>query len=162
MSLIYDDHYVVPKYAHKYKKIEYYVDENGCWICTSHAKDPDGYIMINRGKHGRLHRYVYGLEKGELKDGEVVMHKCDNPSCFNPSHLEVGTNVDNQRDKVEKGRQAKGRKNGRAKLTESDVLAIRNDKRSARELARIYGVSHPNILDIKHRRTWTYLEEASE
>jgi hypothetical protein len=52
-----------------------------------------------------------------------VLHKCDNPPCCNPAHLFAGTNDDNVRDKVQKGRQHRpiGRLNGRAKLTDEQI-----------------------------------------
>lgn len=69
-------------------------------------RDKDGYGLIKIGnKNVRCHRYMYELWNGvKLKKGDVVMHKCDNPPCFNPHHLAVGTMLDNVRDMDEKGR----------------------------------------------------------
>ena len=42
------------------KEIEWEVSDNGCWICTSHAKDQDGYpLMKRKQKSIRIHRYMY-------------------------------------------------------------------------------------------------------
>lgn len=83
--------------------------------------DQDGYgsiqYSLNR-KHGhyRAHRLVYEIVNNRvLLSEELILHKCDNPACCNPKHLFVGTHNDNVQDKVNKNRQAKGKKNGRYK-----------------------------------------------
>jgi hypothetical protein len=34
-----------------------------------------------------------------------VVHKCDNPSCINPADFELGTQAENMRPKIVRGRQ---------------------------------------------------------
>jgi hypothetical protein len=72
--------------------------------------------MVNLGRFadGRqqteyAHRVAYVLYKGDITQGRVVMHSCDNTSCVNPDHLSLGTQGDNIRDCVEKGRMPKTR-----------------------------------------------------
>ncbi len=79
-------------------------DNNGCWNWLG-CKLPSGYGKVGRnGKTYLAHRYVYQEMFGEIPNGIVVMHKCDNPSCVNPDHLSVGTQKDNQDDCRAKGR----------------------------------------------------------
>jgi hypothetical protein len=60
------------------------------------------------------HRLSYEMHNNVTIDKSVVIcHTCDNAACINPMHLFIGTHADNVRDKVNKGRQAKGEKNGR-------------------------------------------------
>ena len=101
-------------------------EESGCIRFTGHL-DGEGYgrIMVARVKY-RAHRLSYSLKNGPIPDGYVVRHKCDNPSCINPEHLEVGTQADNIADKVSRGRQARGSGVGRAILTEESVRGIRS------------------------------------
>lgn len=105
-------------------------EESGCIRFTGHL-DGEGYgrIMVARVKY-MAHRLSYYLNNGPIPDGYVVRHKCDNPSCINPEHLEVGTQADNIADKVSRGRQARGSGVGRAILTEESVREIRSSSLS--------------------------------
>lgn len=77
---------------------------HGCWVWKG-TKNRKGYGQISvDGRHERTHRVAYRLTYGEIPEGMVVRHRCDNPPCINPDHLEVGTSADNSRDMVERGR----------------------------------------------------------
>lgn len=73
---------------------------------------PNGYGRLYRdGKTLLAHRVAYEEANGPIPDGLFVLHHCDNPPCIEVSHLFLGTNQDNARDMVEKGR------NWQAKVT---------------------------------------------
>lgn len=77
---------------------------SGCWIWTG-ATIPQGYGCLRRFKKTlKAHRVSFELFKGKISSGLHVCHRCDNPSCVNPEHLFLGTNVDNMNDKKAKGR----------------------------------------------------------
>lgn len=77
--------------------------ENGCWQYK--AVDPRGYGYFDiKYKRLRAHRYSFMIHHGKIPPGMVICHKCDNPSCVNPEHLFLGTQLDNMRDKMQKGR----------------------------------------------------------
>lgn len=83
------------------------VSENGCWIYTGKAQVTKGYKLIGAGVSGRnlyVHRLSYMVNHGEIPDGMVVMHSCDQPACFNPEHLRAGTVAQNNADMRNKGR----------------------------------------------------------
>jgi hypothetical protein len=146
------------KMGRKPKPIEYYINDNDCWICTSHSRSHNGYpYMSLKGKNVRISHYIYKRFKGEIPENHIVMHACDNSACVNPDHLKTGTVDDNIQDKVNKGRQAKGSGNGRAKLTGEQVIAIRKDPRSLRITAREYGVDYTVISNIRRRKTWKHI-----
>lgn len=131
------------------KKIEWKEDENGCYICISHAGDKDGYPRIrDRYKNVGVHRYIYEECFGEIPKGMVIRHKCDNPKCINPEHLELGTHQDNSNDMVNRNRSCKGEKNGKSKLTKQDyekILRARELDFTENEIAYIFGVNRAHI-----------------
>lgn len=76
----------------------------------------------------------------------VVRHKCDNPSCCNPEHLEIGTQRDNVHDCIKKGRNKNppvntGESNHKTKLNKADVDYIISSEEQIKELAERFGVT---------------------
>ena len=130
----------------------------GCWIWTAY-KDRKGYGIF---QSRRANRVAFEMYKGHIPDGQLVRHKCDDPSCCNPDHLELGTHQDNMNDMIERGRQANrnGELNGRAKLTEDDVREIRvllGTGIIQKEIAERFGISQITISRIKRKQAWSYL-----
>ena len=130
-------------------------------IISPYFKDSGGYaVKVYNYKKYLHHRWVYAQHNNiDLEDmkGLVVMHLCDNPSCINIDHLRLATQLDNIRDRNNKGRQAKGINNSQSKITEADVIAIRSSSLTQKELAIKYGISRGNISQIKSRKLWKHL-----
>lgn len=65
-----------------------------------------GCFSLTRVRRGPLmaHRVAYAAVHGSVPSGAVVMHSCDNPLCVNPDHLRLGSQLDNTRDMMAKGR----------------------------------------------------------
>jgi HNH endonuclease len=92
---------------------------------------------------------MWTLIHEEIPAGQVVRHKCDNPLCINTDHLELGTQKENMRDMIERGRGIKKRKG----LSEQVKMEITNSKQTIKQLAIIYGVSHSTINSLRKKRT---------
>lgn len=76
----------------------------GCWIWMRH-KMKKGYGRLRvKGKKMVASRASWVAHNGDIPDGMHVCHRCDNPSCVNPSHLFLGTARDNVQDCISKGR----------------------------------------------------------
>ena len=139
-------------------------DENACWLWPG-PPDRKGYGVIWwDGKRPGAHRAALILYKNKGKpipDGKHVLHSCDNPPCVNPAHLRLGTNADNVADRAEKGRTARGERNGNAKKTDAEVLCIRemyaSGKKNMVELAVFFGVDQSLIGHIIHRKKWKHI-----
>jgi hypothetical protein len=145
----------MPTRGHR-KKIEYEIVD-GCFECTSHALNTDGYPHAHWDyKTVRLSRFIYEECFGEITEGMVVRHKCDNPKCINPEHLELGTQSDNVQDTIDRGRfkSNEGIDNPRALLTVEQVRAIKASDKTYVALASDYGVTKGCIANIKQGRTW--------
>lgn len=136
--------------------------EKPCKLYTG-STDDGGYGTITyEGKTWRVHRLVFFLVFGWLP--EVVMHRCDTPACYEPTHLFGGTRFLNNRDRDLKGRNAdtRGEKHGGHRLKETDVLEIRRRLENGRfgiisQLAREYGVHHDTIRKIGNRKLWSHV-----
>jgi hypothetical protein len=79
--------------------------------------------------------------------------------CVNPRHLRWATKIENMRDQYAHGTRVRGERHGNAKLTSSDVAAIRAMKGKAlqREIADRFGVSREQIRDIQNGKNWGWL-----
>lgn len=143
-------------------KIQAPKDPSDCWIWSG-SFDRFGYgrFHLDPMKYTRAHRVAFVLtHRRQVGSGLVVRHICDHPACVNPAHLVEGTQGENMMDRQERGRQARGERNGRAKLTAQQVQAIRASPDSCRKLAALYGVSHGTIADIKRGDLWASLKAA--
>lgn len=140
-------------------------DECWTWQGTKQAPNKIGerygtFGVSERGKNVtyRAHRLAYILTYGRLDPDAVIMHTCDNPLCVNPAHLVAGTQKENAEDMARKGRVAHGSSHYDSRLTESDVLAIFDDKTSTHiELARRFGIHDSNIMKIRRGLRWRRL-----
>jgi hypothetical protein len=135
---------------------------DGCWNWTAGTSEKGYGLFSVNNRNQRAHRVSYAMANGPIPDGMQVLHDCDNPRCVNPKHLFLGTNADNMADKVAKGRQAhfcpgRGESAPNARLTESQVLAIRASSGTHREVAEKFGMSRKQIEDIRARRSWMHI-----
>lgn len=132
-------------------------NKHTCWEWAGRT-DQDGYGRCKKfGADQPAHRLAYAFVNGPIGEDEVVRHRCDNPRCCNPLHLELGTHKDNVDDRVCRGRSARGARNGRARLEEEQVVSIERDPRAATEIAAEYGISPDTVRSIKQHRIWKHL-----
>lgn len=138
---------------------------NGCWT-IDFFENGNGYKRFEvKVDNKRIKHYVhiesYKVHKGEIPEGLYVRHVvCNNPACFNPEHLDIGTQKDNMQDAVKAYRQAKGTKIPQSKLNEEKVLEIRklySEGMKQTHLAETYGVDPSQISRVVNRIDWKWL-----
>jgi len=76
------------------------MDENKCWIWMGELKERDYGKVGLRGSTWLVHRMIYELFVGPIPPGYVVDHRCRNPRCCNPEHLEAVPPRENARRAV--------------------------------------------------------------
>lgn len=142
------------------KKVSIADNDNDCWEWMAKARHSFGYgsIVSGRGFPLKAHRVTWWLVNGEIPNGMVVCHKCDNPACCNPYHLFLGTKKDNTQDMIKKKRNSNppthwGENHPNAKLDFETVCSIRNDNRTIKQLAVIYNTSEQTIWRMKNYKT---------
>lgn len=126
----------------------------GCRLWVG-AGVPRGYgVLSYMGRQRYAHRLAWTVSRGAIPNGLRVLHQCDTPACINVDHLFLGTDRDNVRDMMAKGRAhmrgwpkgdknhmrinkglLAGERNGFAKLTGADVAEIR----------RLYAAGHRQV-----------------
>ena len=85
------------------------IRHDGCWGWAGSVGSTGYAQMGSRKGEGvwrsmKASRFSFELHVGPIPDGMCVCHSCDNPICVNPEHLFLGTQLDNMKDKVKKGR----------------------------------------------------------
>ena len=136
----------------------------GCWEWNAYC-DKRGYgIFRLDSRTVRAHR-LSAFWAGILPslDSELLAcHHCDNPKCVNPEHLFAGTDADNAQDRIKKGREHYpiGETNPRAKLTENDILAMRQLVANGiprKDIASQYEISLSQVNNIVNRKHWSHI-----
>jgi hypothetical protein len=148
--------------ARFFSKVNVRPSMEDCWEWKgSIGRGHMGYGSFSVGSTSRsAHRFCYEYFHGRIPEGLVVRHRCDNPLCVNPWHLETGTHKDNMLDRVIRNRSSRGSKNGNAKLTEDQVLDIFHDDRLPTQISEDYGIDHTTVRNIKSGKNWTHLTGA--
>lgn len=127
---------------------------SGCWLW-----------LLSVGSHGYgnasppwsrvdvAHRVSYVAFKGEIPDGMLVQHSCDNRICVNPDHLSLGTDKSNCDDKIRKGRGGYDRRDCGRRVPPDLALAIRVSREPHAVTARRTGLTQKSIAKIRSGKT---------
>jgi predicted XRE-type DNA-binding protein len=144
-------------------------DECWEWIGGKNSSKYGILLLTNKRTSILAHRFSYELHKGKIPKGKgyhgmCVCHSCDNPSCVNPNHLWLGTNIENMRDKETKGRgrgfchqDHHGENHPQVKLTWKIVEEIREMHKNGflqKEIAKKFNISNSGISKIISNKRW--------
>lgn len=141
--------------------MSHYDDTAGCWEWDGSVRG-DGYGDIRRGGPKILaHRLSWSAFHGEIPKDMCVLHRCDNRSCVNPTHLFLGTYADNNADRAAKGRSADthGEKHPRSLLSNKDARRIvylwSMGSMTQKTIGDLYGVSNSAVSKIVTGKHWS-------
>lgn len=132
---------------------------DGCWIYDAPPANKAGHAHIVTNKKIRVyvHRFSYWLHNGPIPDGQSVLHRCDVPRCVNPAHLFLGSQKENMRDAVRKGRKKAW---GIQKLDALQVQQIRALAAAGelhKDIAPRFGIARNTVTNIVNRKSWGHL-----
>lgn len=132
-------------------------DPTRCWEWFG-STDSYGYGRIRRGLRGtgvmRAHQAAWEIYVGPIPEGMLVVRRCGSTTCSNPSHHFIGTQADAARAAEERGvpNRARGMRNGKTKLTDRQVAAIREiyaaRVMNQRQIAEHLGISSSTVQGI--------------
>lgn len=152
-------------------------DPNGCWPWMARRRCGYGQVAVGR-RMVQAHRVAYEIANGPISLQIDCLHKCDNPPCCREDHLFLGDAKANIADMIAKGRgnwacgdknasrkyperRPRGSRHGRAKLSESDAVEIKQllaDGLRRSAIANRFGVTKGAITQIANKRSWRYID----
>lgn len=134
------------------------------WTGRPRNGQPDGqygamHLPMPDHRTVGAHRLAWVRHNGQIPEGMLVLHRCDNPRCVDTDHLFLGTDADNVADREAKGRNRPpiGEKSGNARLSNADVCRIRARLaigETHRAISLDYGVCEATISHIASGRNW--------
>jgi hypothetical protein len=138
------------------------ISDSGCWNWKRSLSNEGRAVIRILGKIHHTSRVSFVVFKKEPVGDMLVCHSCDNPICVNPEHLWLGTPKDNMVDMSNRGRyrDQKGTKHNLVKLTEEDVLNIRDKVATGytqKSMADKYGISFQQVSRIVRKERWKHL-----
>jgi len=157
-----DKKHGVLKRFFKFVKMPQNKDE--CWMWTgASSSGPKSWnwqygMMSVHGQAMGAHRVSYALFIGDIPEGTLVIHSCNQTKCVNPMHLRLGTAKENMQQCVQEGRF--GARDNHRKLLAEEVAEIRatlrknNSYGTQARLAREYAVRSSTISLIAQGKIW--------
>lgn len=134
--------------------------DNNCLIWPF-SRNSDGRAQIRTNRKKKLvSRIMCEHRHGPPPTPKhEAAHNCGNGhlGCVNGGHIRWATSKENQSDRLTHGTHNRGGRNGKAKLTEADVIEIRASIIPQKDIAMTFGVDPSTISHIISRKSWEWL-----
>lgn len=141
------------------------IKTDDCWNWTGLKSESTKKLFYGVIKIGSrrvmVHRLSYEMHRGPIPEGKQVCHHCDNGLCVRPDHLFLGTQRDNVRDMISKGRQIYGR----VVLTQGQIREIKSRyvpycrKNGAAALAKEMGLKEATVYCVAAGKRWKHSDD---
>jgi hypothetical protein len=139
---------------------------SGCTLWLGAAcKHGYGRIQVPGRGPKLAHRIAYEVKNGPIPEGLKLLHKCDNPGCINPDHLQPGTQAENVADMMAKGRENRdprpyhqGTKNPNSYITEDLVRNVLLSDLPQKAAAYHFGIAGSWVQRIRAREVWKHID----
>jgi HNH endonuclease len=132
----------------------------GCWNWIGGLFPKSGYGQFNNreihNKPTTAHRASWIIHKGQIPNGLMVLHDCDNRKCVNPDHLHLGDNQTNMIERSKRG-YVHQRRLDEAKVRE--MRQLRQQGWGWMKLARRYGVAQTSVISATVGESWAWVDE---
>jgi len=128
--------------------------------CVLH--DRGGYLAVSLSRSGKghtkpVHVLVARAFHGPCPKGQQIRHRDGVTKNCRSTNIRYGTPTQNSEDRLQHGTFLRGERCPSTKLTQKQVIEIRNRAESSSSIAHIYGVSPSTIRNIRHGATWRWL-----
>lgn len=119
-------------------------DTTRCWPWTGSLNSQGRPYFMVEGKRVLAYRLVYELFHGHLLHShkDVIRHKCDNPECCNPYHLEIGSHEDNMKDMKDRER------HGLPQATRHAILRLRDKGMKRNEIMDVLEITEAQVRNV--------------
>ncbi len=129
-----------------------------CWEWTGHCNSGGYGVICLNGRQRIVSRISANMFlKFDTQSPLLVLHRCDNPPCFNPKHLFIGTQFENLKDMTCKGHRATWKRFRQTKLNPKKIKEIRqmlNDNISMKKIGLRFNICATHVWRIKHKKRW--------
>ena len=145
---------------HEYfKRVVLSCVQDECLIWPYGSGNGYGKLKLNGCSHS-VHRLACEIVHGPppTEDHEAA-HNCGNSMCCNPQHVRWATHKENQADRIEHGTDVRGEKHPLSKLTQDDVIRIRQlrGQQTQASVAEQFDISRTQVRYIQSGKSWAWL-----
>lgn len=130
------------------------------WPFTWTSRDKRPWVSLGKDRNGCVARFLCEEINGKPSFEKAhAAHNCGNHACVNPSHIRWATAKENAADKEAHGTVSRGEAHGASKLTEKDVLRIRelSGTMTKTEIAKLFGIGDMQVGRIIRRERWAHV-----
>ena len=139
------------KFLNRFKTKLVLDDITNCWNWTGGKNGRGDYGLLNFDNNildihtnFQVHRLSYTLFCGEISNGMIVRHICNNGLCANPEHLQLGTLSDNSLDMVKSGNST----TNTTDIQKLQMVSMRASGIMVKDIATTFNISRKTVSNI--------------